>query len=165
MLTHETLEQTITRLYVDYAPAIMRHLERLTRNRETAEDLTQETFIKALRSWGQLASGENVQAWLFRIATNTAYDDFRRRRLRETTPLTDTHNTVHAKDTESTFDEAEPVWVAFKRLPMHYRLPLLLQSYAGYPLREIALALGQKEGTIKSRLHRARAQFQKLYVA
>jgi RNA polymerase sigma-70 factor, ECF subfamily len=165
MLTHETPEQAITRLYVDYAPTIVRHLERLTRNRETAEDLTQETFIKALRSWSQLTSDESARAWLLRIATNTAYDEFRRHRLRPTTPLTDAHNTLSLSHTEATFDEAEPVWIALKRLPAHYRIPLLLQNYAGYPLRTIALTLGWKEGTVKSCLHRARAQFQKLYVA
>jgi len=161
----DTAEQAITQLYADYAPTIVRHLERLTHNRETAEDLAQETFIKALRSWGQLASGENVRAWLFRIATNTAYDDFRRRRLRATTPLTDAHaDTLAAEHTESTLDEAEPIWAALAHLPAHYRIPLLLQGYAGYPLSEIARVLGWKEGTVKSRLHRARARFQKLYI-
>ena len=166
MQTDETEEQAIVRLYADYAPTILRHLERLTQSHETAEDLTQETFIKALRSWGQLASGDNVRAWLFRIATNTAYDEFRRRRLRATTPLTDVHaDTLAAERGESTLAEAEPIWAALQRLPARYRVPLLLQGYAGYPLSEIARTLGWKEGTVKSRLHRARAQFQKLYAA
>ena len=94
-----------------------------------------------------------------------AYDDFRRRRLRTTTPLTDVHaDTLAAEHTESRLDEAEPIWAALAGLPAHYRVPLLLQGYAGYPLSEIARTLGWKEGTVKSRLHRARAQFQKLYV-
>jgi RNA polymerase sigma-70 factor, ECF subfamily len=159
-------EQAITQLYADYAPTIVRYLERLTHSHETAEDLTQETFIKALRSWGQLASGENVRAWLFRIATNTAYDDFRRRRLRPSTPLTEVHaDTLAAEHTESVLDEVELIRAALARLPAHYRVPLLLQGYAGYPLSEIAATLGWKEGTVKSRLHRARVQFQKLYLA
>jgi RNA polymerase sigma-70 factor (ECF subfamily) len=166
MDTETTAGQAIARLYADYAPAIVRYLERLSHNRESAEDLAQETFIKALRSWGQLASGENVRAWLFRIATNTAYDEFRRRSRRATTPLTDLHaDTLVAEQTVSTLDEAEPILAALARLPTHYRVPLLLLGYAGYPLSEIAAALGWKEGTVKSRLHRARAQFQKFYAA
>jgi RNA polymerase sigma-70 factor, ECF subfamily len=164
MQADESAEQAIVRLYADYAPTIVRHLERLTQNQETAEDLAQETFIKALRSWEQLASSENVRAWLFRIATNTAYDEFRRRRLRATTPLTDVHaDTLATERGESTLTEAEPIWAALQRLPARYRVPLLLQGYGGYPLSEIARALGWKESTVKSRLHRARAQFQKHY--
>jgi RNA polymerase sigma-70 factor (ECF subfamily) len=166
MDTEMTVEQAIAGLYAEHAPTIVRHLERLTHSRETAEDLAQETFLKALRSWGQLASGENVRAWLFRIATNTAYDEFRRRRQRVTTTLTDVHaDTLAAEQTDSTLDEAEPILAALARLPARYRVPLLLQGYAGYPLSEIAAALGWKEGTVKSRLHRARAQFQKYYAA
>jgi RNA polymerase sigma-70 factor (ECF subfamily) len=166
MDTVTTAEQALAGLYAEHAPALLRYLQRLTHSHETAEDLAQETFLKALRSWGQLASGENVRAWLFRIATNTAYDEFRRRRRRATTPLTDIHaDTLAAEHSESTLAEAEPILAALARLPTHYRVPLLLQGYAGYPLSEIARTLGWKEGTVKSRLHRARAQFQKLYVA
>jgi RNA polymerase sigma-70 factor, ECF subfamily len=160
----ETAAEVIARLYASYAPAIVRHLERMTHDRETAEDLVQETFIKALREPGQLASVENARAWLFRVATHTAYDEFRRQRRRETTPLTDVHaNTLHAVHSESTFAEAEPIRAALDRMPEHYRVPLLMQGYAGYPLGDIAQTLGWKEGTVKSRLHRARAQFQQLY--
>ena len=165
MNADETAPQIVARLYADYAPAIVRHLERLTHDHETAEDLAQETFIKALREPGQLASVKNARAWLFRVATHTAYDEFRRQRRRQTTPLTDVHaNTLLAEHSESTFAEAEPIQAALARLPEHYRVPLLLQGYAGYPLGDIAETLGWKEGTVKSRLHRARAQFQQLYV-
>jgi RNA polymerase sigma-70 factor (ECF subfamily) len=166
MSADETAGETIARLYADYAPSIVRHLERMTHDRETAEDLAQETFIKALRDPAQLASVENVRAWLFRVATHTAYDEFRRQRRRETTPLTDLHaNTLLAEHSESTFAEAEPIRAALDRMPDHYRVPLLMQGYAGYPLGDIASVLGWKEGTVKSRLHRARAQFQQLYAA
>jgi RNA polymerase sigma-70 factor (ECF subfamily) len=161
----ETTPQVIARLYADYAPAIVRHLECMTHDRETAEDLAQETFIKALRDPQQLASVGNARAWLFRVATHTAYDEFRRQRRCETAPLTDTHaNTLQAEHSESTFAEAEPIRATLDRMPDHYRVPLLLQGYAGYPLGDIASTLGWKEGTVKSRLHRARAQFQQLYV-
>jgi RNA polymerase sigma-70 factor (ECF subfamily) len=164
MDTYETAPQVVARLYADYAPAIVRHLERLTHDHETAEELAQETFIKALRDPQQLASVENVRAWLFRVATHTAYDEFRRQRRCETTPLTDAHaNTLYAEHSESTIAEAEPIQAALDRMPAYYRVPLLMQGYAGYPLGDIAQALGWKEGTVKSRLHRARAQFQQLY--
>ena len=80
MDAYETGAQDIADLYASYAPAIVRHLERMTHDRETAEDLAQETFIKALRDPQQLASVGNARAWLFRVATHTAYDFLRRAR-------------------------------------------------------------------------------------
>lgn len=159
-------KQAIEELYATYAPALLRYLERLTRSHETAEDLTQETFLKALRSWEQLPPDANVRAWLFRIATNVAYDEFRRRRRSPTTLLTERHlETLAGEYDRPAIDEAEPILAALDRLPARYRVPLVLQGYGGYPVGAIAARLGWKEGTVKSRLHRARARFLELYDA
>jgi RNA polymerase sigma-70 factor (ECF subfamily) len=159
-------ESQLDALYAHHAPAIQRYLARLTGSEETAEDLTQETFLKAWRRWGQLASVEGARSWLFRIATNTAYDHFRRRRRQPTTRLGADHaETLVAETVGLPIEERELLWALVARLPERYRLPLLLQSYAGYKLNDIATLLGWSEGTVKSRLHRARAQVQKQYAA
>jgi RNA polymerase sigma-70 factor (ECF subfamily) len=138
----------------------------MTGSEAAAEDLTQETFLKALRHWGQLERAEGARAWLFRIATNTAYDHFRRRRRLPTTQLTELHmETLAAASTELQVEERELLRALVARLPKRYRLPLLLRAYAGYQVDDIAARLGWKVGTVKSRLSRARAQLQKQYAA
>ena len=127
-----TTSTNIEQLYTDYYQPILRHLERLVGNRETAEDLAHETFIKALRYWAQLNQTASARKWLYRIATNTAYDYLRRKRRVKMTPLADEHALIFvAPALEIRFDEAEPIQAAFERLPEHYRLPLVLSS-AGY---------------------------------
>lgn len=166
MQMQDGIEQPIEALYAAYAPPILRYLARLTGNHETAEDLTQDTFIKVLRRRRQFATGESVGAWLFRIATNTAYDDLRRHRRRATTRLTDAHaETLIAASSGLPIEEGDLLWTVLGQLPEYYRVPLLLQGYAGYGVSDIAALLGLKKGTVKSRLNRARALFQKRYVA
>ena len=132
---------------------------------ETAEDLCQETFIKALRHWNELEQAAVARSWLYRIATNTAYDYLRRRRRVECSRLIDEHEaTVRAPALKTQFDDAEPVWAKLNDLPDQYRVPLLLQIWAGYNLNDIAVALGCKVSTIKTRVHWARLRFRQLYV-
>lgn len=159
-------ELQLEALYTGHAPAIRRYLVRLTGSEETAEDLTQETFLKALRHLGQLARSELARPWLFRIATNAAYDHLRRSRRLLTTELTAHHaETLAAGSVGLPIEERELLWAMMARLPDRYRLPLLLQGYAGYQIEAIAALLGWKVGTVKSRLHRARAQIQRQYAA
>jgi RNA polymerase sigma-70 factor (ECF subfamily) len=66
---------------------------------------------------------------------------------------------------EPRIDDAEPVRAALKNIPDMYRIPLMLHLWAGYPLKDIADALGINVATIKTRVHRARAQFRRIYVA
>lgn len=153
-------------LYATHAIAIARYLGRLTGSAETAEDLMQETFLKAMRHWDTLAAAECVRGWLFRIATNTAYDHLRQRRRQLNIPLTVYHEkTLAAEPAGLPLEERELLWMALGRLPERYRTPLLLQAYAGYPIHDIAALLGWKVGTVKSRIHRARVQAQKHYLA
>ena len=155
----------IEQLYIVYQPLIQRYLERLINNRETAEDLTHETFIKALRHWEQLDQVTSARGWLYRIAANTAYDYLRRGRRIEITPLTDDYAEVFAAPARETrFDDAEPILAALHHIPEHYRLPLLLAT-AGYDHKDIAAALNSNVNTIKTRVHRARMQFRQHYAA
>jgi RNA polymerase sigma-70 factor (ECF subfamily) len=155
---------SIEQVYADYYQPIQRYLERLVGHRETAEDLAHETFIKALRHWRQLEQATSVRGWLYRIATNTAYDHLRRGRRIAMVPLLQdaaAQFTAH----ELRIDDAEPIRAVLKTIPDMYRIPLMLHIWAGYPLQDIADALGINVATIKTRIHRARAQFRRLYVA
>lgn len=155
---------SIEQVYADYYQPIQRYLERLVRHHETAEDLAHETFIKALRHWEQLEQTTSVRGWLYRIATNTAYDHLRRGRRVAMVPLLH-DQAAHTAAHEPQIDDAEPVRVALKNISDMYRIPLLLHIWAGYPLQDIADALGLNVATVKTRVHRARAQFRRLYVA
>jgi RNA polymerase sigma-70 factor (ECF subfamily) len=130
-----TMEQTLTpaiiieQLYHDHHQPICRYLNRLVSDQETAEDLCHETFIKALRHWNELEHVALARSWLYRIATTTAYNYLRRRRPVASTPLTDEHEVALTLETH--FDDAEPVWAALNHLPDQYRIPLLLQLWAG----------------------------------
>lgn len=166
METQHGAEQAVGEIYATYGPMILRYLRRLIGSQETAEDLLQDTFIKALQRWEQLKTRDHVRAWLFRIATNTAYDTLRRQRRCPTTPLTALHlETLVADSIEPSYDELTPIWVALRRLPRHHRQVLLLQSFAGCSINDIVALLGWKEGTVKSRLHRARLRLRALYTS
>lgn len=164
MSTTTAADRAVAQLYAEYAPSVLRYLRRLTGSREEAEDIAQETFLKALRHWGQLENGAHVQAWLFRIARNTAYDSLRRGRRTPTVLLAgETIERLPAPDQASRVGDVEPILAALRHLPTSYRVPLLLHTVAGCPLNEIAARLGLKLGTVKSRLHRARASFRAHY--
>jgi RNA polymerase sigma-70 factor (ECF subfamily) len=157
---------TIEQLYHEYHQPLGRYLARLVIDRETAEDLCHETFIKALCHWSERDQAGNVRGWLYRIATNTAIDHLRRQCRVASTPLTETHEALGlASAMECQFADAEPIWVAVNGLPEHYRVPLLLQFGAGYTLQDIAATLGCNINTIKTRVHRARQRFRQLYMA
>ena len=156
----------IDQLYREYHQPIQRYLERLVSQRETAEDLVQETFIKALRHWDQHDPAVPVQGWLYRIATNAAYDYLRRKRQIAFTALTDSHSMTWITPTiESRLADAEPILAALGQLPEHYRTPMLLSLHAGYGHKDIAVALKSSVNSVKMRVHRARIQFRQRYIA
>jgi len=165
-MTHPTGDTAaaIAQLYDHYQRPILAHLIRLLGHRETAEDLCQETFVKAMRGWPQCDPPANVSAWLYRIATNTAYDHLRRQRRIRFTPLEGAEGAPGAVGPlDSRLDEREPVQRALERLPQRYQTTLVLHACAGHTTREIAAALGCTDNAVKTRLFRARARFRKEY--
>ncbi|MBC8159999.1 MAG: RNA polymerase sigma factor [Roseiflexaceae bacterium] len=160
-----TADAEIAELYTEYGGALLAHLRRLVSDREVAEDLCHETFIKALRSWHQRDQQGNAAAWLYRIATNTAYDHLRRRRRIQFTPLLDETSIATDRGTESRFAEQEPVHRALAQMPAIYRLPLIMHSCSGHSTQEIATKLGCSNSAVKTRLFRARERFREVYQA
>jgi RNA polymerase sigma factor (sigma-70 family) len=157
---------SIEQLYHEHHQPLRRYLARLLEDPTTAEDVCHEAFVRALRHWNDGDEAANACGWLYRITKNTAYDHLRRQRRVVMTPLADTHEAIAgAAAPESQFADAEPVWAVLSNLPDHYRVPLLLQLAAGYPLHTIAATLDCNVNAIKTRLHRARLRFRQLYRA
>ena len=156
----------IEALYRAQYGSLLAYLLRLVGDRGAAEDLCHETFLKAFRSWDRQAEVVNANAWLRRIATNTAYDYLRRRRRIRFTPLMDVDTPPSgAHSMESRLDEEEPVQRALAQIPDMYRLPLVLHSCEGRSTQEIAVAMGVSNSAIKTRLFRARERFREVYQA
>lgn len=159
-----TSSAPIAALYEEYHRPVLAYLTRLVSDREAAEDLCQETFIKALRGWEGRDQQASVIAWLYRIATNTAYDHLRRRRRIRFMPLLDNDQMPYNNcSIDTQIDEQEPVQRALEQIPALYRLPLVLHSCDGHSTQEIADALGCSNSAIKTRLFRARERFRQVY--
>ena len=156
------MPDTIDTLFQRYQRPILAHLARLVDDQATAEDLCQDTFAKALRGWGQGERPTNGGAWLYRIATNAAYDYLRRRRRILFTSLQSADG-AEAIDRSAGDDERDRVRAALADVPERYRVPLLMHACAGYSMDEIAAALGCTCAAVKMRLFRARASFREAY--
>jgi RNA polymerase sigma-70 factor (ECF subfamily) len=154
---------TVERLYHEHRRPLLAYLARLVGDREAAEDLCQETFLKALRSWARHDPAASPVAWLYRIATNTAYDHMRRRRRAILAPLVEADALAVGNEMGGALDDGEGVRRALAQLPARYRVPLLLHACAGHSLREIADALGCSHAAVKMRLLRARERFRQVY--
>lgn len=143
---------------------------RLARNAEDAEDLVQETYLKAYRSFGQFTPGTNLKAWLFKILKNTFINEYRRRQ--NVPPEGDFaaieegfESQVRAdavgqiKNPEEVALETaldEDVQRALDVLPPDYRMAVVLADLEGFSYREIADILEIPVGTVMSRLYRGR---------
>jgi len=150
---------------------------RMTRNPADAEDLVQETYLKAYRAFGSFQEGTNLKAWLFRILTNTFINTYRAKKRRPD---------------ESDLDEVEDLYLyrrlggleaveagrsaedelldhvtdaevkdAIESLPEQFRVAVLLADVEGFSYKEIAEILDIPIGTVMSRLHRGRKGLQK----
>jgi RNA polymerase sigma-70 factor (ECF subfamily) len=143
---------------------------RMTRNPAEAEDLVQDTFVKAMRAREQFEAGTNMRAWLLRILTNTFINRYRRGGLEKSVlegpdadPLADgwiSSSTMEAmRDPES--QALRPVLEqeirhALDELPDEFRLAVMLADVEELSYREIADIMGCPIGTVMSRLHRGR---------
>ncbi|HWQ12626.1 MAG TPA: RNA polymerase sigma factor [Roseiflexaceae bacterium] len=152
---------TIDGLFLRYQRPILVHLARLVGDYATAEDLCQETFARALRGWPAGAPPANGAAWLYRIATNAAYDHLRRRRRIHFAPLQAADGAPSRDRTAD--EERDRVRAALADVPERYRVPLVLHACEGYSMEEIADRLGCSSAAVKMRLFRGRARFRAAY--
>ena len=149
--------------------ALYRVALRLTADPARAEDLVQDTMLKAYRSWRQYRPGTNAKGWLLTILRNTFINDYRRRKLEPVAmdlEAVEPHaiaRDVAEADPEGEFFSKivdEKVLEAIDALPTEFREVLVLSDMEGLSYAEIAEALQVPIGTVKSRLFRARRQLQ-----
>jgi RNA polymerase sigma-70 factor, ECF subfamily len=153
--------ETIDALFRRYQRQILAHLVRLVSDQATAEDLCQDTFARAIRGWPHNDPPANISAWLYRIATNAAYDHLRRRRRIHFMPLHPA-TPAEAHDLDG-HDERDQVRAALAGVPERYRVPLVMHACDGYSMDEIARLLGCTSAAVKMRLFRGRAHFRAAY--
>jgi RNA polymerase sigma-70 factor, ECF subfamily len=137
-------------LYLEHRQKIYWHLLHLLGNAELAEDLSQETFVRVWKALPHLQKPHHqMSAWLYRIATNLAYDQLRRRRVISWQSLDVGYEQREDPSClEDLICDAESIGVALKQLPPNYRRALLLWNQ-GYPPAAIAHKLGTAEGGSK----------------
>ncbi len=150
---------------------------RMTRNPADADDLVQETYLRAFRGFGGFQDGTNLKAWMYRILTNTYINSYRAKQRRPEESALDEVEDLYlyrrlggleaasmgrsAEDElMDTFSEAE-VKQAVENLPEVFRMAVLLADVEGFAYKEIAEILDIPVGTVMSRLHRGRKALQK----
>lgn len=143
-------------LALGYADQLFRVALRLLHDRERAEDLVQETFLQAWRSFHRFTAGTNLRAWLYKIMFNMYYTSLRRSKL-ELTQLDDiVADTIAAEPPTPQFVTEEEVRAALNRLPKDFQIAVMLADIEELSYNEIADVLQIPRGTVMSRLHRGR---------
>lgn len=163
----EALAPDVRTQLAEYRPLIRRHLLAMVQDTEAAEDLTQETYGRALAQVGTLRDPKAGLAWLYRIATNTALDRFRRK-TPDTVPLDDVlvgeveAAAAHERPGISLIEEAlersemsECIQRYLVGLGDDYRVAILLHDVHGLTNPEVAAVVGCSLPTAKIRVHRA----------
>ncbi len=163
MEMQHSANEAVAALYDTYRRPILAHLSRLVGDAETAEDLLQETFIRAMRAM-ESETPTYAGSWLYRIATNLAYDHLRRRRRIAFIALADDESNGATSSPEGRTVEQDAVAQALAELPERYSTPLVLHN-GGHKVEEIAAAFGWPVGTVKARLFRARQMFRSAYAS
>lgn len=147
---------TFEDLALGYANQLFRVALRVVRNHEKAEDLVQETFLQAWKSFHRFAPGTNLRAWLFKIMFNLHYTTLRRNKL-EIVPVEEAVFDTLAYDPPTPqFVTEEEVLSALERLPRDFQVPVILADIEELSYLEIAEVMNIPKGTVMSRLHRGR---------
>ncbi|HTZ10166.1 MAG TPA: sigma-70 family RNA polymerase sigma factor [Acidimicrobiales bacterium] len=165
-----------TELAMPHMQALYTAALRMTRNPADAEDLVQETFLKAYRAFDRYEDGTNLRAWLYKILTNTFINSYRAAKRRpEKADVEDVEDLylyrrlgeLRGEQGRSAEDEVferftdDEVKAAIESLPESFRIAVLLADVEGFSYKEIADITEVPIGTVMSRIHRGRKALQK----
>jgi RNA polymerase sigma-70 factor, ECF subfamily len=153
-----------------FVDALYNTAYRMTRNPEDAEDLVQETYLKAYRYYDKFEEGTNFKAWLFKIMKNTFINNYRKRQQSPAfSDFADIEESFESQVSEDNVRQAknpeeellenvldQDVQLALDRLPPDYRMVVILADLEGFSYKEIADILEVPVGTVMSRLYRGR---------
>jgi RNA polymerase sigma-70 factor, ECF subfamily len=158
-------------------PSLYSAALRMTRNPQDAEDLVQETYLKAYRAFPGFQEGTYLKAWLYKILTNTFINSYRAKRRRpEETDIEDVEDlylyrrlaSTESGDVSRSAEEDfldrftdDEVKTAVESLPEAFRIAVILADVEGFSYKEIADIMDVPIGTVMSRLHRGRRALQK----
>ncbi|MFD2840917.1 RNA polymerase sigma factor SigE [Populibacterium corticicola] len=166
---HESVPYTPTweQIVLEHSARVYRLAYRLTGNQHDAEDLTQEVFVRVFRSLHNYQPG-SFEGWLHRITTNVFLDQVRRKKRIRMDHMGEEAQTYADRNEfaspERSFEHHNldyDIQEALQKLAPEYRVAVVLCDIEGLSYEEIATTLGIKLGTVRSRIHRARAQLRK----
>jgi RNA polymerase sigma-70 factor (ECF subfamily) len=169
------LRERFERDVLPMLPSLYGAALRMTRNPADAEDLVQDTYLRAFRGFASFKEGTNLKAWLYRILTNSFINTYRKRQREPQTvegpdDLDEWYlfDRLGARSVEGSAEDQvleqlpdEEVKAALESLPENFRLPVLLADVEGFSYKEIADIMGTPIGTVMSRLHRGRKALEK----
>jgi RNA polymerase sigma-70 factor (ECF subfamily) len=155
--------ELLDRLITQYHHRLIRYLAHLSRNRELAEDLAQETWLRVLERGHQFNGKSEFATWLYTVARNLMLDHFRRKSTVSLEGLVESgeHNSLEPVDDAplawealAAHEQSEKITAALAGIPGEYREVVVLRFLEGLRLEEIATVIGLPLGTVKSRLYR-----------
>jgi RNA polymerase sigma-70 factor, ECF subfamily len=157
-------------LVARYQERLYPTLQRLTGSAEDAEDILQDTFVRAFEKLDQFHGDSSFYTWIYRIAVNLALSGYRRRRVRSPLRLRHLHSPVPHDDPPDESLDADPTLAleraerekivedALNKLGPEHRAVIVLKDFDGHRYEEISTILNVPVGTVRSRLHRARCE-------
>ena len=168
-------EEAFAEIVKIYLNQIYNFVYRLAGDRDAAEDLTQETFVKAWRNLKKFDQKRNFKTWLFTIAKNTAFDWLKKKKEIPFSTFADEEGeswlenvvdeNILPDEILERSDLAEEMEKIIQKLPPHYRAILLLHYKEDFSLHEIAEIIGELYNTIKSRHQRGLAMLKKAFIS
>jgi RNA polymerase sigma-70 factor (ECF subfamily) len=158
-----------------YVDSLYNTAYRMTRNSEDAEDLVQETYLKAYKYYDKFEEGTNLKAWLFKILKNTFINNYRKKKLEprsvDFAEIEDSFERVLRRDTSESPTDPESEYFtgvldddvrrSLESLPYDYRMVVILADLEDFSYKEIAEILDCPVGTVMSRLYRGRKLLEK----